>query len=124
MDHIDFIVNDGKKLDGIGDRSIDRIWSWDVFVHIQPEDVRSYVDEFRRVLREGGHGIIHHARSGNNALGWRSNMTAKRMENFCKDVGLEVVDQFDSWDDGNVWIWPDFPAGHGPDIVTVFRKTH
>lgn len=122
LDHVDFFINDGKHLKGIEDQSIDRIWSWDVFVHIQSTDIRCYIDEFRRVLRKSGLGIIHHAKSGRNALGWRSNMTDRLMVDFCLDAGLEVVDQFDSWDDGKFWIWPDFVAGQGPDIVTVFRK--
>ena len=41
--NVEYFVNDGKNLDFISDDSIDGIWSWDVFVHIQSEDVKEYV---------------------------------------------------------------------------------
>ena len=52
-----------KCLDFIGDHTIDYIWSYDVFVHINPSDVEKYVADISRILRADGYAIIHH--SGN-----------------------------------------------------------
>ena len=62
------------------DASIDRIWSFDVFVHIQAIDIEAYVAQFARILRPGGTALIHHSKSGTFARGWRSDMIPSRAE--------------------------------------------
>jgi len=120
--NIEYFINDGTNLDFIPDDSIDYVWSWDVFVHIQPEDIKEYVRQFARVIHPAGQGLIHHARNGTSDLGWRSDMTAATMREYCKEYGLEVLKQFESWDDGRVHIWPRLHAGEGPDVISVFSK--
>ena len=121
--NIEYFVNDGKDLSFIISDSIDRIWSWDVFVHIEADDIKNYIKQFSRILSPGGQGIIHHAKKGKKKeIGWRSNMTADKMKEFCREYGLEVVKQFDSWDDGKVCIWPGLAAEEGPDIISIFMK--
>jgi ubiquinone/menaquinone biosynthesis C-methylase UbiE len=63
FDHVSYFVNDGRSLSAIPDRSIDFIWSYDVFVHIELAEFRLYLSEFRRILREGGVAAIHHPSS-------------------------------------------------------------
>ena len=101
--------------------SIDRIWSWDVFVHIQTRDVESYLRQFASILAPGGRGVIHHSKHGTNTRGWRSEMTAGVMAELCTKHGLRVVEQFDSWDNNQVRIWPSLTAENQPDIVTIFE---
>jgi ubiquinone/menaquinone biosynthesis C-methylase UbiE len=120
--NIEYFVNDGKDLSFIISDSIDRIWSWDVFVHIQADDIKNYIKEFSRILSPCGQGIIHHSKKGKNEIGWRSNMTAEKMKEFCSEYGLELVKQIESWDDGKVRIWPSLPVEEGPDIISIFRK--
>ena len=120
--HIEYFVNDGSRLDFIVDHSIDCIWSWDVFVHIQSEDVRKYIQQFARILRPGGQAVIHHSKNGRSRAGWRSDMTAEKMSAYCREFSLEIVEQFDAWDAGRVRIWPTLPAGEGPDIISIIRK--
>lgn len=57
---ISFITNDGRSLP-VADASMDLIWSFGSFVHIDPQDVEAYLAEFRRVLRPGGRFVVHHA---------------------------------------------------------------
>lgn len=57
-------VNQGGSLDMIPDRSIDFIFSFDVFVHIQRPVVEKYLAEFSRTLKIGGRGFIHHSNLG------------------------------------------------------------
>jgi SAM-dependent methyltransferase len=120
--NIDFFVNDGRTLGMIESASVERIWSWDVFVHIAASDIRSYVAEFARVLVPGGRAIIHHSKNGENKLGWRSDMTAEKMVEYCTENGLVVISQFDRWDNGRVLIWPDYPADLGLDTISIIEK--
>ena len=114
-------LNDGRSLGMIADGSVDFVWSFDVFVHIRAEQVRGYVREFARVLAPGGRAVIHHSRAGVN-FGWRSDMTAEKMQTFADEAGLELVDQLVEWDDGRHWLWPDLPSGEGPDVISVLGK--
>src|SRR4051794_15921221 len=41
--------------------SVDVVWSYDVFVHVNPEDTERYLEEIGRVLRVGGLAIVHHS---------------------------------------------------------------
>ena len=50
--------------------------------------------------------------------GWRSNLTAEEMTAALEANGLEVVDQFKTWKDGDT----EHEAGLYDDAVTVFRK--
>jgi ubiquinone/menaquinone biosynthesis C-methylase UbiE len=59
--HIHFIVNDGASLPGVDDRSIDFVWSFDSFVHMEMPVIDGYLAEIARVLKPGGRAILHHA---------------------------------------------------------------
>ena len=91
-------------------------------VHIQAADIENYVRQFPRVLRPGGEGLIHHSKNGVFAAGWRSDMTESGMRELCRRHGLEVVRQFDSWDEGRGRLYRTRPGQDSPDIVTVFRN--
>lgn len=121
-DNIDYHVNDGNDLGFVDSSSIERIWSFDVFVHILAVDIERYVAEFSRILKPGGMALIHHAKGGYDSGPWRSDMTAMLMQEFAKQHGLEVVDQFESWGDGNERFWPTVPPEANPDIVSVLLK--
>jgi len=121
---ISFLVNDGKSID-VGDESVDLIWSFSSFVHIDEPEIRAYLDEFRRVLRPGGRFVVHHAGWTDWTLGlvpltdrlgrpgralihrlaqgrWRragdrSPMSAERFARLTADSGLVVHSQVDRW---------------------------
>ena len=119
--NISYFVNDGKDLSFISPNSIDRLWSFDVFVHIQSPDVENYIAQISAILVTGGRGIIHHSANGINKTGWRSDMTAQGMTDMCSRYGLSVLQQFDSWDGGRFCVSND-SLGRTTDIVTVFEK--
>ena len=60
-EHVRYIVNDGRSLPGVDDGSIDFVWSFAAFVHIDPETIGAYFKEIERVLKPGSTAIIHHA---------------------------------------------------------------
>ena len=103
------------------DASIDRIWSFDVFVHIQAVDIEAYVAQFPRILRSGGTALIHHSKSGTFARGWRSDMTEARMREICARNGLTILAQRDSWDDGRVLIYGE-PGRPSPDVISIVSR--
>jgi SAM-dependent methyltransferase len=119
---LDFFVNDGRDLAFLASESFDRVWSWDVFVHIAAADAAAYVPQLARVLRPGGRGLVHHARRGPDRRGWRSDVSAEQMSRWCEEAGLRVIAQDDAWDDGRCRIWPGLPASAGPDVFTVFER--
>jgi SAM-dependent methyltransferase len=57
---VSFVVNDGRTLP-VDDDSLDLVWSFGTFVHIDEPEVAAYLAECRRVLRPGGRFVIHHA---------------------------------------------------------------
>lgn len=117
-DHAEFFVSSGRDLEGVDDESLDSIWSFDVFVHINRPELEAYAGEFVRTLKPGGKGVLHHGTVGGEKGGWRSNVTADDMSRILTEAGLEVVDQFQSWEDGGV----EHQAGLYEDAITVFVK--
>lgn len=59
--HLHYVVNNGRNLAGVTDQSIDFIWSFDCFVHLEADVLAAYLCEIKRVLRPQGKAILHHA---------------------------------------------------------------
>jgi ubiquinone/menaquinone biosynthesis C-methylase UbiE len=112
-----FVVGSGRDLAGVADRTIDAIWSFDVFVHINRAEVDGYVQEFARVLRPGGVAIIHHGSIGGASGGWRSNLTAAALYDILRRYDLRTESSFAHWVDGN-----DVHQLAYSDLITVIRK--
>ncbi|MGA2190991.1 MAG: class I SAM-dependent methyltransferase [Steroidobacteraceae bacterium] len=112
-----FRVGSGSDLRDIPDRSIDALWSFDVFVHINETEVDAYANEFKRVMAPAATGVVHHGGVGGAAGGWRSNVTRTSMLDLLRKRGFEIVDSFSEWQDQgtvqNVSVYKD--------SFTVFR---
>lgn len=113
-----FEVTDGQSLPGVADGSVDRVWSFDVFVHINTQDVRTYLHEIRRVLCAGGRAVLHHGTIGGALGGWRSDLTTAKMNELALEAGLTVMDQLKGWDHEGVF----HPAGLYDDLITILEK--
>ncbi len=94
--NIQYLQSDGRSLP-VADNSVDRIWSYECFVHINPLDIKGYFHEFRRVLKPGGLALIHHAGPPVPGVpyrpGMRSDMTDKMAYEFAQECGLTVEAQ-------------------------------
>ena len=106
---IQYALTAGADLPGVPDDSIDGVFSYDVFVHLQHWDFYHYLTEIRRVLHPGGKAVLHHANTfsglgwdkfvgdmhasvGKHKLPWTFTvMTPSLMEQFCEAAGLRVV---------------------------------
>jgi len=113
-----FILGSGSDLAPVKDASVDAVWSFDVFVHINKPEFRNYALEFARVLRPGGRGVIQHGSVGGKNGGWRSDATTEDVASFLRAAGLTVEQQLVDWQEGD----EKFPAGLYGDVVTVFSK--
>jgi ubiquinone/menaquinone biosynthesis C-methylase UbiE len=94
-----FLVGSGSDLRDIPDKSIDALWSYDVFVHINETEVDAYAKEFKRVMTSAATGVVHHGGVGGAAGGWRSNVTRSGMLDLLRKHGFEIVDSFSEWED-------------------------
>ena len=113
--NVEYILSDGAAFSDVKDASIDWVWSFDVFVHIAPLDVASYLTEIARVLRPDGTALVHHSGGLQRFPGWRSPMTAVLFAALAQERGLEVTRQFDSWSNGR------FDVRTNNDVITALR---
>ena len=114
-DNVEYVLSEGAAFPAVERASIDWVWSFDVFVHIAPLDVASYIGEIARVLRPGGTALIHHSGGLQRFPGWRSPMTGVLFAELAREAGLEVTRQFDSWSDGR------FGVRTNNDVITALR---
>jgi SAM-dependent methyltransferase len=119
-----YVVNDGRTLP-VRSGSVDVVWAFGTFVHVDDADIDSYLAETSRVLRPGGRFVVHHAgwrdwsrhlvpaarrlgRPGRVVLrrfaqdrwrdgGGRSAMSAERFAALAIGHGLVVDRQFREW---------------------------
>ena len=114
LENIKYYLIEGR-LDFIDDNVIDFIWSYDVFVHINPTDIEKYIIDFRRILRPGGCAVIHHADKYSSEKfarekGYRSYMNARLFAELVKKHQMEMIEQ-------------NYDLVHIPgDVISVFRK--
>ncbi len=94
------VRNDGVSLAPIADDTVTFVYCFDSMVHFDSDVVRSYLAEFRRVLRPGGHGFCHHsnfdARPSSHFASnphWRNFMSCQLFAHYCWKEGLTVLEQ-------------------------------
>ena len=146
-DHVTYCVNDGASLPGVADASVDFVWSYDSFVHMEADTIAAYLGEFSRVLRPGGRAVIHHAgrRHATLSLGFmlrlgafsryvykllsmkrdtmgrpdgkRSVVSRELFAQLASGAGLQVQSQVDSWGDQSQYTCKRFN-----DFVTSMQK--
>jgi SAM-dependent methyltransferase len=93
--NIEYLLGDGRTIPLPGS-SIDAVWSYDVFVHINPLDARSYFAEVARILKPGGRAVVHHPGFpgfASRRARWRSDLTAGMVDTFIRECGLHLVSQ-------------------------------
>ncbi|HKP12676.1 MAG TPA: class I SAM-dependent methyltransferase [Blastocatellia bacterium] len=50
----------GYEMKGVATASVDLVFTFDVFVHLEPEGIGAYLIEIERVLKPGGVAVIHY----------------------------------------------------------------
>lgn len=113
-----FEVGSGSDLQVVPSSSIDALWSFDVFVHINRSEVEKYAEEFDRVLKPGAIAIIHHGTVGGALGGWRSNLTQEAMLEILERHGFRILESVEEWRDGDT----AYDLREYRDRITVFSK--
>lgn len=146
-EQVTYAVTDGRSLPGVADATVDFIWSYDSFVHIEPDAIAGYLREFARALRVGGRAVIHHAGRRDSMLrysflarlgppgrylfkrlsmkrdtmgatdGRRSMVSRELFARMARAAGLEVEFQVDSWGEQH-----QFDCRRFLDVVTCVRR--
>lgn len=114
-----YLQTNGTSLKGIRDKSISFIYSWDSMVHFESDVIFSYISEFKRVLKPGGHAFCHHSNYTANPGGsflenpdWRNFMSKELFAHYLLKEGLDVVEQ-------EILAWG---AISDLDCITLFRR--
>jgi ubiquinone/menaquinone biosynthesis C-methylase UbiE len=114
--NIEYYLIRDRGLSFLGSESIDYIWSYDVFVHINPTDTEQYIADFQRILKSGGIAIIHHPGVYTDEIGrirrrdFRSWIDGQFFAHLVVEHGMKIVEQ-------------DNTLAHKlGDLITVFMK--
>ena len=66
-------------------------------MHINPSDIKKYIEEFQRILKPEGIAIIHHSGMFADYIdkkeGWRSFMGKKQFANILEENNLKIITQ-------------------------------
>ena len=59
--NMEFIKNDGTDFPGINEQSIDYIFSFDTFVHLDTHLIEAYLTNMKLILKPGANVVIHYS---------------------------------------------------------------
>ncbi len=94
LDKIQFYQTSGYEMAGIPDASVDLVFTFDVFVHVEPEGIGQYLQEIERVLKPGGRAVVHYGdirkKIARDNPGF-SRMTQAKMEALLATTNLAVL---------------------------------
>ncbi len=90
-----FYQTSGYELEGIDAESIDFVFSFGTFVHIDPEGIYEYLKNIKIVLKQEAIAVIQYSdktkRNARENKGF-SDMDPKKMEAFAKKLNLKILD--------------------------------
>jgi cyclopropane fatty-acyl-phospholipid synthase-like methyltransferase len=85
----------GYEMAGVAPSSVDFAFTFDVFVHLEPEGIGAYLREIERVLKPGAVAVVHYGnvrkRFARDNPGF-SRMTRRRMDALIGQTRLSVLD--------------------------------
>ena len=94
---LNVIKNDGVAIPEIADATISFVYCFDSMVHFDSDVVRSYIREFRRVMKPGARGFCHYSAYDGNPTGsyrdhpgWRNFMSRALFEHWLAKEGFAI----------------------------------
>jgi SAM-dependent methyltransferase len=92
---IDTYQTSGFEMHGVASESIDFLFTFDVFVHLEPSGIQQYLHEIERVLKRGAVAVVHYADIRKD-IALRNEgfarMTRATMEALLATTNLQVLD--------------------------------
>lgn len=92
---MEFYRTSGYEMTGVRDATIDLVFSFDVFVCVEPEGIAAYLDEIERVLRPGGRAVVLYADQTKPLAAEKagySDMDSERMDALLRATDLIVLE--------------------------------
>lgn len=103
-----------ERLNFLENNSIDYVWSYDVFTHINPSEVENYLKDLKHALKQGGCVIIHHSGTYSDYKdyqeGYHAFMGKKQFALLVENYGMKIIEQNEDL------------AHEKGDIISVFVK--
>jgi SAM-dependent methyltransferase len=108
LDNVSYVLTDGRGLQCLRAGTVDFAFSYDVFVHLDQEDMFLYLEDLNRVLRPGGRAVLSFAnlldplglkqfkaeaarhRTGHRAAGRLNFLTPELVRGLVEAAGLGV----------------------------------
>lgn len=81
----------------LNDNTIDKVFSYDVFVHIDKEIFEEYFKEFKRILKNDGSVIIHYNKAGEREGTFFSKFNESDFNELCRKYGFKIARDFDPY---------------------------
>jgi SAM-dependent methyltransferase len=120
-DNIEYFVGDGSHLP-LPDKSVDLVFSWGVFVHIEKTIIADYLVEIARVLKPNGRAVIQHGVLGENVPQSRTNFKQADLYAAASQARLTIAAQimtskgfFPEYFDGKKAVYLDSVTAFEPD---------
>lgn len=92
---LSFVTSDGSSLPGVPDQSVDFVFSFDCFVHLDIPLIRGYLADIGRVLAPDGYAVIHYADKNKEAAQKQgsnfSPTTSEKMRELVTEAGYEIT---------------------------------
>jgi len=91
VDKMRFYQTSGYELKGIDSNSIDFVFTFGTFVHIEPEGIFIYLGEIKRVLKPGAVAVVQYSdktKKRAQELKGFSDMNVEKMEKYVQAQGL------------------------------------
>jgi len=92
------MANGGADLDKIDNASITFVYCFDAMVHFDSDVVRSYIKEFRRIMKPGARAFIHYSAYDKNPTGtfrdhpgWRNFMNPALFHHWLAKEGFTIL---------------------------------
>jgi ubiquinone/menaquinone biosynthesis C-methylase UbiE len=101
--NVQYHVTDGRSLSMLPEKSVDFVWSFDTFVHIEEPEVRAYAKDLHRVMKLQSMGVIHHPGSPTpeqRQNGMRSLVDSRKFATILAENNLHVIRQISEWGNG------------------------
>lgn len=100
--HMVFVRNHGDDFPGVPDHSIDFLWSFGVFVHLDAPLIQAYLGNMQRILKPGANVVLQYADKtkimAQQNPGFSDNDPV-RMRAMIEAAGFEIVEE----DNDTMW---------------------
>jgi len=94
--NITIINNNGCDFPGVPKRSIDYLFSFDTFVHLEVDLIRAYLENMRDIVKPAGNVVIHYSDKGKIMAQMNKNFSdndTAKMRGIISDCGFKLREE-------------------------------